>query len=234
MRRVLVQWGPVSLRSYPTLLAVGLVLGLYAQLVAAAASGLDLARSQAATLLLSAVALGGSRLLYALARPRGAAGGGAVLYGGLLLALPVSVPLLAALGLGLGAYWDAACFTLMVGVGFGRVGCYLHGCCAGRPTAGWRRLGAADARGTWRIPVQLLEAAWVAAVLAAALLLRSRSPFPGALCLGALGAYGAGRLALEPAREPAGRVLGSTFHRGVSAALVAAALLGLSLGRGGA
>jgi phosphatidylglycerol---prolipoprotein diacylglyceryl transferase len=231
MRRVLVHWGPVSLRSYPTLLGLGLVLGLYAQLAAAAAAGLDLARSQAATLLLSAVALGGSRLLYVVARPRGAAGDGAVLYGGLLLALPVSVPLLAALGLGFGDYWDSACFTLMGGVGFGRIGCFLHGCCAGRRTSSSLGIAAQDAR---RIPVQLLEAGWVAVVLAGVLLLRDHAPFPGALCLGALGAYGAGRLALEPAREQTGRVLGSTFHRGVSAALVAGALVGLALGRGAA
>jgi prolipoprotein diacylglyceryltransferase len=82
----------------------------------------------------------------------------------------------------------------------------MNGCCAGRVTT--RRLGVwlPDDRGVWRrrIPTPLLEAGWAALVLAAAALAYAAEPPAGAVFLGVLGAYGAGRLALEATRESAG------------------------------
>ncbi|MDX6449414.1 MAG: phosphatidylglycerol---prolipoprotein diacylglyceryl transferase [Gaiellaceae bacterium] len=199
LRPVLLTVRGRELHSYPCLLYLGSVAGT---LAAAAAAPDDLAARVAfATTVLIVPALVGSRLMYVLTH-RGAyrgrwrlaarrdAGGGAM-YGGLILALPLSVPLLRVLDIPLRTYWDAAVFALLVGMIFTRAGCLLHGCC----------------RGTRRIPTSVLEAALACVLLAGAVALHSRVPFDGALFLGALAAYATGRFALdftrvEPRRRP--------------------------------
>src|SRR5215472_8513458 len=105
MRRVLFRWGGVAIHSYPAMLWLGIVLGLVAQEVAANARGIDTDRTLLATLLLLIPALAGSRLLYLALHWRSfrrrpgdlwrRSDGGAALYGGLVLVLPLSAPLLA-------------------------------------------------------------------------------------------------------------------------------------------
>jgi phosphatidylglycerol:prolipoprotein diacylglycerol transferase len=212
VRRVLFRWKRFTLWSYPTLLYLGLVAGVFASHVSAKAAGLDAFRVFVATLLLIPPALAGARLLYVATRwstfrrdlgrvwRRGEAG--AAHYGGLLVALALSVPLLAALGVPLGAFWDATTPAMLLTLSFARVGCWLNGCCAGRPGA--------------RVPAQLLEAAWAAALLGLSLALWGRLPFAGASFLVLAALYAAGRLALLGARAGAGRF---TVHHGISVAM---------------
>src|SRR5262252_1173754 len=93
MRPILFRWRGLTVHSYPALLYVGLVLGVFA--------------------------------------------GNAAAYGALALMLPLSVPVLSLLGLRLGDFWDAATFTILVGMIFTRLGCLLNGCCAGRVVKQW-------------------------------------------------------------------------------------------------
>jgi phosphatidylglycerol:prolipoprotein diacylglycerol transferase len=236
MRPVLFQWRGLTIHSYPALLYLGLVFGMFAGLHAATLEHLDPARVLAATVLLLAVALLGARLLFVVLHwqrfreaPRRilrAREGGAAMYGGLVLAVPVSLPLLGSFRLPFGQFWDAASFTMLVGMIFARGGCFLHGCCAGRATHGRLALHLPDRHGVWarRIPTQILEAAWAAVVLAGAVAAWSHRPFSGALFLYVLGAYGLGRVILESARERQDRVLGFAFHRALSIGFVCAAL----------
>jgi phosphatidylglycerol---prolipoprotein diacylglyceryl transferase len=178
-----------ELHSYPVLLYLGSVGGTIA--AAAAAPDRLAARVAFATTVLIVPALVGSRLLYVLTHlgayrgrwglaVRRSAGGGAM-YGGLILALPLSIPLLRVLEVPFGVYWDAALFTLLIGMAFTRVGCLLHGCC----------------RGTDRVPTSVLEAALACVLLATAVALRGEGPFPGALFASALATYATGRFALD-------------------------------------
>ena len=64
MRRIFFHWFGVPIYSYPAVLYVGIVLGIYAQLYAARSGGLDLALTLAATLLLLTIALASARLLH--------------------------------------------------------------------------------------------------------------------------------------------------------------------------
>jgi prolipoprotein diacylglyceryltransferase len=189
LRPVLLTVRGRELHSYPFLLYLGGVAGTFAS--AAAAPDKLTVRVAFATAVLIVPALVGSRLLYVLTHLeayrghwqlafRRSAGGGAM-YGGLILALPLSVPLMRVLEVPLGIYWDAAVFALLVGTIFTRAGCLLHGCC----------------RGARRIPTSVLEAALACVLLAGAVALQSRVPFEGALFLGALAAYAAGRFALD-------------------------------------
>jgi phosphatidylglycerol---prolipoprotein diacylglyceryl transferase len=201
MRPVLWRWRGIKVLSFPFLVYLGLVLGIAAQNYVANAAGLPAGRIFAATLVLLIPALAGARLLFVAAYwefyrrdPRRiwrCSEGGASLFGGLPLTLLVSIPLLRWLQVPIGSFWDVTSFTLLIGVMAGRFGCLLHGCCGGR-------------RG---IPTQLLEVAWALVVLAAEVICWSRMPFPGALFLTGLGAYGAGRFVLDFTRECSGGTL---------------------------
>jgi phosphatidylglycerol---prolipoprotein diacylglyceryl transferase len=129
--------------------------------------------------------------------------GGAIMYGGLPVMLLLSVPLLAALGLKFGEFWDVAAFTILVGMIFTRVGCLMNGCCAGSPSRGWFSIYLPNASGKWerRIPTQALEAGWAAMILMAAIVLRRHMPSAGGLFLFVAASYAGGRFVLEFARE---------------------------------
>jgi phosphatidylglycerol---prolipoprotein diacylglyceryl transferase len=203
----------VEVHSYRALLYLGLVFGLYAGYGAATTMPVDAGRVALAILILIAPALIGSRLWFVLAHrelyrhephriwSRGE--GGAALIGGLVLAVAVSPAVLVPLGLPFGAFWDAATFTMLVGMVFTRVGCLLNGCCAGQPSDGRLALRLPDHTGRWqrRHPVQLLELATAVVLLAGAIAIAAAPPFPGALFAFALVGYGCTRLALDPLRE---------------------------------
>ncbi len=227
--------------SYPAMLYLGVVLGIYAELAAATAIRLDRERTLAATLILLSSALLGARLLFVVAhlpfyrsqpqRILRFSDGGASMYGGLLLAVPLSLGLLPVLGIPFGAFWDAASFTMLIGMIVTRLGCFLNGCCAGKPTDSVLGMRMADYRGVWarRFPTQVFEAAWGTIVLAGACLIWPRLPFAGALFLYAMGAYGAGRIVLESTRHEQDRLFGLTLHRALSTVFVAVSLAAFTL-----
>jgi hypothetical protein len=68
------------------------------------------------------------------------------MYGG-LIAVPLSIPLLAALRIDPAAFWDVGALTMLTGMVFTRFGCLLTGCCSGRATEGWFGVVVRDDRG---------------------------------------------------------------------------------------
>lgn len=236
MRPVLFHWRGRPVWSYPAMLYVGLVVGITIGNVVANTRGLDGTRVWLATVLLVPVALLGARLAYVVPHWesfRDAPGrmwrrdvGGQVMYGG-LVAVPVSIPLLAVLDVGFWAFWDIAAVVMLVGMVFTRVGCLLNGCCVGRATDGRFGLLLRDRSGIvrHRIPSQLLEAGLGAAVLAAALAIPADTP-AGTTFLASLGAYAVGRALLQGTREGARRL---DPLRAVSLGLAAVAVAALSL-----
>jgi len=149
--------------------------------------------------------------------------GGSALYGGLLLAVVLSIPLLQWARVPFWTFWDAATVTMLVGLIFTRVGCSLNGCCRGVTTTKWFGLRLPDERGHWerRVPTQLLEAAW-AAIALALVELTDGQPFAGFAFVAVVASYAAVRLLLDPIRvEPVGR----HANRVASMALLFAAVL---------
>lgn len=214
MRRVLFRWRGLTVWSYPAMLYVGLVFGVVAGNVAAHAAGLDALHVYIATITLIVPALAGARLLFVLSewttyrsnlrRIWNRGEGGMMMYGAVPVMLLCSVPLVRALHLGFGAFWDVSTFTILVGMIFTRAGCLLNGCCGGRPTRGWFSIRLPNIQGVWqkRVPTQALEAA-CAAVLLVAIVMWRRTAFPGALFLLITLSYSGARLLLELAREHA-------------------------------
>jgi phosphatidylglycerol---prolipoprotein diacylglyceryl transferase len=240
MRRVFFKFGNVSIYSYPVMLYLGLALGLYAQHYAANLIQLNPARTTIATLILLVPTLIGARLLFVLAnltfyrrepqRIWRTSEGGLSMYGGILLAILFSFPLLAILEIPAGGFWDTSSFTILITVISARVGCFLNGCCGGRQASGPFAFCLPDQYGAWkrRIPTQLLEAAWALIVLIAGIRIWVFLETPGSLFLYTLGAYGAGRIWLESTRQEQDIVFGVPINQILSAALVTVSLLGLS------
>ncbi len=232
MRPVLFHVRGVPIHSYLAMLYLGMVAGVEAGDIAAHAAGMDSFRVLLALLLLLGPALIGARLLYVACHWRiyresphriwNMKEAGAAQYGGILLALPLSVPLVQVLHLSWGGFWDVAVFTAVVGVIFGRFGCLLNGCCAGRRSNSFLALYLPNAHGVRarRLPTQFLEAGWAAAMLITAMLIRSKMPFQGALFWVIAAPYAAGRLVLLSMREPEPGARKFTIQHGVSAGLI--------------
>jgi phosphatidylglycerol---prolipoprotein diacylglyceryl transferase len=236
VRRVLFEWHGIKLYAYPVMLYLGLLIGVMGGTCAATLRGLDPGRVYAAMLLLIPLALAGARLLFLMsnwrfyrrepARIWRQSEGGASLYGGLVLVFLVSLPVLKLLGLPLGAFWDAGSVALLTGMIFTKLGCFLNGCCGGRPTTSRLSLYLPDHRGIWRrrVPTQVLEACLAAMILLGLVGLWNRLPFKGALFLYTVATYSMGRWWLEGTREETETIGPFSLHRTLSVVLVAACL----------
>jgi phosphatidylglycerol:prolipoprotein diacylglycerol transferase len=125
--------------------------------------------------------------------------------------------LLVAQGRAFGPFLDATTPGLFFAMGVARPGCFLGGCCAGRPTTSRWGLWSSDRRlGTRRLPTQLWEG--LAAMLIGAgslILVLDERTHAGFVFVGALGAYtlvrqGLFSLRVEPRRVPHARALAAT------------------------
>jgi phosphatidylglycerol---prolipoprotein diacylglyceryl transferase len=213
MRRILFSWKGFNIYSYPAMLYLGLLTGVFTGARVAQLSGLSPNRFAVATVILVIPAMIGSRLLFVLThwyvylrevqRIWRRSEGGLAMYGGLIATVPISVPLLRAMHLPFGAFWDAATFTILVGMTFTRIGCLLNGCCGGRPTTAWYGLNLADHRGVWRrrVPTQIIEMLLAMGLLGVAIVMRDREPFTGAVFVLAIIVYSAVRYIVGRLRE---------------------------------
>ncbi len=231
MRKVLFRCGGIRVYPYPFMLYVGIVSGVISGTYAAEYRGMNPVLTCVAMLVLVIPALVGSRFLYVLShwgayRARSGriwnrADGGASLYGGLILALACSIPLLSLLHLSIGKFWDAATITLAVGMAFTKIGCMLNGCCAGRESNSRFAVRLPDARGVRvrRLPSQLLESAVALLVAGAGAMVWRWLPFDGAFFLAAITVYAAARWVLEGTRHTIDQAAGVSLHRAISLAL---------------
>jgi phosphatidylglycerol:prolipoprotein diacylglycerol transferase len=222
------------------MLYLGAIAGIFAGTQWAELDGLPAPKVFLAMLLIFPAALAGARLLFVAlhwsafrghrARVWSTSEGGAALYGGLIFSFLISLPLLWAMRLPLGAFWDAVAIALLVGMIFTRTGCALQGCCAGRPSQSWLAFRMPDVNGVWRrrLPFPLFEAGVAAVTLVVCIRYLAKSS-GGVLFLGALAMYASGRWLLEPTREKVDRVRGWSVHRIISALLVALAITGFVL-----
>lgn len=197
------------------MLYLGLVFGVAAGNLAARKAGIDTLHAYIATLTLLIPALAGARLLFVavhwkmyrhnLPRIWNRREGGYVMYGGLPVVLVLSIPLLRALQLKFWTFWDVSSFTILVGMIFTRIGCFLNGCCFGRKSSSWLSVRLPDSRGSWdrRFPAQIFEALCGGLMLVGAVLIWPWRPFPGSVFLFVTLGYSGLRFLMEFAREAA-------------------------------
>ena len=127
--------------------------------------------------------------------------GGLTFYGGVMLAWPGGMWFAHRKGLGMWRMADIVAPLLMVGLFFGRFGCFFNGCCYGAPTDSW--LGVTFPPQSGRPPgplhpVQLYESA-AAAVIFAVLyfVIRTRKRGDGELFGWMMVMYGVWRFSIE-------------------------------------
>jgi phosphatidylglycerol:prolipoprotein diacylglycerol transferase len=167
--------------------------------------------------------------------------GGLTYYGGLLAAAPVAWFLLKRDGFPFWKAADMAGFAIPLGLGFGRMGCLMAGCCFGavcaRPwglsfppysAASEQQFNAQllPSAKMWSLPVvptQLLESAASLAIAAVALLIvQPRKRYDGQVFAISLALYAAARFVLEFWRRDArGGALGLSTSQWLGIALVA-------------
>jgi len=212
-RRYPVSVGGLRISSYTALLYVGCVAGVLVGAAVAGAEGLSPQRFALTAAALLAPAFLGARVWFLFQHRRDyreepreiwrRSGGGMTLYGGVVAALVASVPLLYLSSLPFWPFWDAAAAAALLGVVVSRVGCFMHGCCAGRATKNPLGMWLPNERGMWqrRFPTPILEALWAASVLLIGLTAWPRVAANGELFAVIMAGYAVGRLLLEPTRE---------------------------------
>lgn len=171
--------------------------------------------------------------------------GGLVYYGGLVFATIGAVVLLRRDRFDIWKASDLSAPGISMGLGFGRIGCLLAGCCFGKPTVGPlalvfpRHSPASEAQAKAKLlanvnlpslpvhPTQLYESLASFAVAAFCLLyVHGRKRYDGEVFLWFLGLYGAARFAVEFLRaDDRGGTAGLSTSQLISLALGLAALL---------
>ncbi|MFN8062912.1 MAG: prolipoprotein diacylglyceryl transferase [Vicinamibacterales bacterium] len=141
----LFELGPLTVYTYGVLLAAGYLSGLQFALHRAKARGLDGTRVMDLGIAIIISALVGAKLLlvvvdfdYFRHNPRellSIARSGGVFYGGLILAVAVAFWYMRRHRLPLWSTCDAFAPGIALGYVIGRVGCFMAGCCYGRPTS---------------------------------------------------------------------------------------------------
>lgn len=122
---------------------------------------------------------------------------------------------------------DAFAVILPIGILLGRIGCFLNGCCLGKPTAGV--FAARDINGIARWPAPFVEGAFQVIMLIVILLLQRRGLLRDRLFFLYLIAYGLFRLAHEFMRDTPKIFLGLSGYQFI--ALAMAVLGGVMLQR---
>jgi phosphatidylglycerol:prolipoprotein diacylglycerol transferase len=139
----LFEFGPIQIHSYGLALALAFVIGTQLALADAARRGLPENRLAALCLWILALAVAGSRLAYVASHADSYAGrwldafklweGGLTMYGGFVAALVGSLVYVRRHALPAAQVFDAFSPAIALGSGITRIGCFLNGCCYGKP-----------------------------------------------------------------------------------------------------
>jgi len=220
MHPVLFEFGGIKLYSYGFLIAVGALCGIV-YMASRGKKELGVTFDQANSLFLYiflAAFVGGKVFLffespdvYLHSPQKLLTGKGFVFYGSFLFAIPTMLWFFKKEKIPTYAMLDIMAVTTCLVHVFGRIGCFMAGCCYGKPTDSF--LGVtfsdvaceADPKGVPLHPTQLYESAYIFLVLLIILYFRGRKKFYGQLFLMYLVLYAGGRFVLEYFRGDAGR-----------------------------
>ena len=207
-------WGMLHIRSYGVLLAVAFLVGTWLGLKEARRFGMDEDRFLTVILFTLVGSIFGARVLYVMEHIADYRGqwssalalwqGGLTLYGGIIAGTIVGLWMAKRQGLSVWRVADALAPSIVIGTAFGRVGCFLNGCCYGRPThLPWGVVYPPDTfpglefGATPIHPSQLYFSFASLALFAVVWAVRKRTVVPGTLFWGTLAAYALMRIPLD-------------------------------------
>lgn len=212
MHPVLVEFDSFTIYTYGFCIAVGALLG-FTYMAWQGKKLFKLTFDQSNTLLLILVTGGvvGGKLFLIFEDPSFyrshpqdlLSGNGFVFYGSLLTCIPLMLWYFKKHMIPLWPMLDLMAIVICILHGCGRIGCFMAGCCYGKPTENF--LGVtftnpacqADPRNTPLHPTQLYESGLIFILLIGLLLIKRRKQFEGQLFLLYLIGYAAGRAVLE-------------------------------------
>jgi phosphatidylglycerol---prolipoprotein diacylglyceryl transferase len=226
MHPILLEVGGVPVYSYGLLLAAAYLVGLQFALVRARASGLDPNRVMDLGIWVIVAALVGAKLLLLVVDYDKFASrtdllnllrSGGVFYGGLIAAVAVALWYLRRHHMPTWTVTDAFAPGIALGHVVGRLGCFLAGCCFGRPTtvpwgvtfdSAFAAQQVGTPLGVPLHPTQLYEAGAELLILGVLLQLESRGrAFPGRTFWSYILLYGVSRFVIEYYRgDPRGMI----------------------------
>lgn len=212
MYPVLFEIGTVKIYSYGVFIALGAIAGVWYMAVSGKKElGLTFDQANNLFLLIFVAAIVGGKLFLFFEDPSAyirhpmklLGGRGFVFYGSFLLAIPTMLWFFRKNKLNSYRMLDVMAVTTCLVHMFGRIGCFMAGCCHGIPTDSifgvtyTDPVCSADPLNTPLHPTQLYEAGFIALVMFYLLYLRDRKKFNGQLFLTYLLLYGVGRFMLE-------------------------------------
>lgn len=212
MHPILFELGGITVYSYGFFIALGVVAGV-AYLVKQGKKEVGLTFDQANSLFLYlflAAVVGGKVFLFLedpgfyINEPRRLfTGRGFVFYGSFIFCVPTMLWYFKKNKLPVYVMLDIMAITTCLVHAFGRIGCFMAGCCYGLPThSSWGAVFTdpacyAEPKGEHLHPVQLYEAGYIFLVMLVLLFIRERRKFTGQLFLLYLMLYAVGRYVLE-------------------------------------
>lgn len=214
LQPILFHLGPLAIRSYGLMIAVGVLAGTY--LAYRLASRAKRYENDVLDFILYAVIAGvvGARLWevaftwdYYGANPAKIAAlweGGLSIQGAILGGFLACLWFVRSRGISFWPFADTLAPGLILGQALGRIGCFLNGDAYGVPTSSWigvvykpETMASMAWGNTPLVPAELFEAAWDLAVLSVLLLYRPKRPVDGRTFLLYAILYSVGRFVLE-------------------------------------
>ncbi|MCL4501867.1 MAG: prolipoprotein diacylglyceryl transferase [Deltaproteobacteria bacterium] len=217
MHPILFEYGPLRLFTYGFFLAVAFLSAIYVASREAKRLGLPVAKIYDLCFYAVVAALVGSRLLYIILDPRpflehplkiiALWEGGLDFQGGLFLALVVAIYYIRRHQLPWRTTLDALALGLPVGQFFGRIGCFMAGCCYGKPSNLPWSVTFTDPKTLCPLhvpvhPAQLYEAFLALGVFGVLSVLKTRKSYDGQLILTYFCLAGLVRFVVEFFRSP--------------------------------
>jgi len=212
MHPVLFKLGSITIYTYGFCIAMGALLGfLYMYRQGKKQYGITFDQSNNLFILLVVAGVVGGKLfmifedpsLY-LSQPKKLfSGSGFVFYGSLLTTIPVMLWYFKKIKVPVLGMLDVMAAVTCIVHGFGRIGCFMAGCCYGLPTDGFLSVVftspvcQAEPLNTPLYPTQLFEATFIFSLLILLFVLNKKKQFDGQLFLIYLMVYAAGRAILE-------------------------------------
>ena len=144
MRPTLFMIGSLPVRSYGLMLAIGFLIATYVASYRAEKRGIPSQMIFDLGLCILVGAVLGARIFHVLQHPKLYSSfwdffkvweGGLAFYGGFILAFGGAFAYVRWKKLSMGKVADIMAPSLMLGTGIGRIGCFLAGCCFGKPTS---------------------------------------------------------------------------------------------------
>ncbi len=205
MHPILFQLGPIALYSYGLMVAIGYLVAVALAAQRARRVGIDPTRIQTLSWVVLLMGLIGARAAYVFlywdlfrfhpVEVIRLDHGGLVFYGGLLGGIGGGLWYVRRSGLPLWPTVDLMIPPLVLGHALGRIGCFLNGCCYGKPTAlPW---GVPFLDGVVRHPTQWYESAALILLLGWLKIVERRNPKPGTVALTYGLLYGSWRFFVE-------------------------------------